>query len=397
LIAAHRPVPAQLPMAAWVVLGGAMWVGIALLAARMFATVPPSAGFDLELLLAAGRDVAAGRSPYDPALVAGAAPAATSLFYSYPPLVAQAAAFLAGLPSSLIFGAMSTVALAGVGAAAVVLRNRLAPDLDGRVVAAGSIAAAAVVLPFAIGILFGNVDAFFPLLYGLLLAGCLSSRPRDQVLGGVALAIAVLAKVHPAILGLWLVARVVRGRFLREEEIAPIIRTLAGAAGTAALLLGVSVVIGGPGIWLDYLRVLGVMSGADVLDPRNAAPATQLVLLVGGDNGLARLVHLPVAVGAIAVTGWAAIARRDTIESLAWAAAASLFILPVTWYHYPAALLPFGIAAMLRAWGAPVATWVALALGGAIVLAAAGLVWPPFLWVAVALVVAAAWRSGIDR
>jgi glycosyl transferase family 87 len=397
VIAARRPVAAQLPVAAWAVLGGAMWVGIALLAARMFATVPPSAGFDLELLLAAGRDVAAGRSPYDPAMVAGAAPAGTSLFYSYPPLVAQAAAFLATLPSAVIFGAGSLAAVAGVGAASLVLRNRLAPDLDSRVVAAGSIAAAAVVLPFAIGILFGNVDAFFPLLYGLLLAGCLSKRPRDQVLGGVALALAVLAKVHPAILALWLVARLVRGRFLREEEIAPIVRTLAAAAATGALLVGISIVIGGPGIWLEYVRVVGVMSGVEVLDARNAGPASQLVLLVGGDNGLARFAHLPVALGAIAVTGWAAVARRDALESLAWAAAASLFILPLTWYHYPAALLPFGIAAMLRAWGAPAAGPVALALGGATVLAAAGLVWPPLLWVAVALVIAAAWRSGIDR
>jgi Glycosyltransferase family 87 len=397
VIAARRPVAAQLPMAAWAVLGGAMWVGIGLLAARMFATVPPSAGFDLELLLAAGRDVAAGRSPYDPAIVAGAAPAGTSLFYSYPPIVAQAAAFLASLPSGLIFAAGSIAAVAGVGVVALLVRNRLAPDLDGRVVAAGSIAAAAVVLPFAIGIIFGNVDAFFPLLYGLLLAGCLSSRPRDQVLGGVALAVAVLAKVHPALLGLWLVARLVRGRFLREEEIAPIVRTLAGAAGTGALLLGVSLALGGPGIWFEYVRVVGVMSGAELLDARNAAPATQLVLLIGGDNGLARIVHLPIAAGAIAVTAWAAIARRDTIESLAWAAAASLVILPLTWYHYPAALLPFGIAAILRAWGTPAAGRVGLALGGATVLAAAGLVWPPLLWVAVGLVVAAAWRSGIGR
>ncbi len=397
MTAARRPVAARLPIAAWAVLGGAMWAGIALLAARMAATVPPTAGFDLELILAAGRDVAAGRSPYDPALVAGAAPAGTNLFYSYPPLVAQAATFLAGLPSGAVFAASSVLAVAGVGAAALVLRNRIAPELDGRVVAAGSIAAAAAVLPFAIGILFGNLDAFFPLLYGLLLAGCLSTRPRDQVLGGVALALAVLAKVHPAVFGVWLVARLVRGRVHREEEIGPIVRTIAAAAGASALLIGISVVLGGQAIWLEYLRVVGVLSGADVLDPRNAAPATQLVLLIGGDNGLARLVHVPVALVAIAVTGWAAVARRDTLESLAWAAAASLFILPITWYHYPAALLPFGIAAMLRAWGTRAAGRVALLLGGACVLAAAGLAWPPLLWVAVALVVAAAWWSRTDR
>lgn len=395
MIAARSPVPARFSMVAWAVLGVAMWAGLALLAARMFSTVPPSAGFDLELLLAAGRDVAAGLSPYEPSIVAGTAPAGTSLFYSYPPLVAQAAAFVAGLPSSVVFASWSVAAVAGVGAVALVLRNRLAPDVDGRVVAAGSIAAAAVVLPFAIGILFGNLDAFFPLLYGVLLAGCLSTRPRDQVLGGVALAIAVLAKVHPAVLGLWLVARLVRAR--RERGIAPIVRTLSAAAATAALLVGFSVLLGGPEVWREYLRVVAVMSGAELLDPRNAGPAAQLVLFLGGDNGLVRLVHLPVALGAVVVTAWAALARRDMLESLAWAAAASLFILPVTWYHYPAALLPFGIAALLRTYGTPAAPPVAGLLAAACVLAAVGLIWAPLLWVAVGFVIAAAWRSGRDR
>jgi Glycosyltransferase family 87 len=393
-IAPRRPISTGLPTAAWALLGAGMWTGIALLAARMFATVPPSAGFDLELLLAAGRDVAAGRSPYDPSIVAGVAPAGTSLFYSYPPLVAQAAALVAGLPSAAVFAAWSLAAVAGVGAAALALRARLAPEIDSRIAAAGSIAAAAVVLPFAIGILFGNLDAFFPLLYGLLLVGCLSTRPVDQVVGGAALAVAALAKVHPAVLGLWLVARLIRVR--HDEGLAPIGRILAGAGATAGILVGLSVLVGGAGVWGEYLRVAAVMSGADLVDPRNAGPAAQLVVFLGGDNGLVRLVHVPVALAAVAVTGWAALARRDPLESLAWGAAASLFILPVTWYHYPAALLPFGIGAMLRSYGTPAAPQVAGILTGACALAAVGLVWPPLLWAAVGFVVAAAWRSGRD-
>jgi glycosyl transferase family 87 len=334
-------------------------------------------------------------SPYEPSIIAGVAPTGTSLFYSYPPLVAQTAAFVSALPSGAVFAAWSIAAVAGVGAAALALRARLAPDLDARVVAAGSIAVAAVVMPFAIGVIFGNLDAFFPLLYGLLLAGCLSTRPRDQVLGGAALAIAALAKVHPAALGLWLLVRLVRAR--REDGVRPIVRILASAAVTAALLSGISIAVGGPDIWREYAGVVAVLSGGSVLDPRNAGPAAQLVLLLGGDNGLLRLVHLPVALGALAVTGWAALARRDALESLTWAAAASLFILPVTWYHYPAALIPFGIAAMLRSHDTPAAAHVALLLGAACVLAAAGLVWPPLLWAAVALVVVAAARSARDR
>ena len=72
------------------IVGVVGWVGLLWLGATLYAATPPKAGFDLELLLRAGRDVAAGRSPYDPALVAGSAPVAESLFYSYPPVVAQA-------------------------------------------------------------------------------------------------------------------------------------------------------------------------------------------------------------------------------------------------------------------------------------------------------------------
>ena len=63
-----------------VVLAGVVaWAGLIWLAMQMFATNPPTAAFDLELLLKAGRDVAAGRSPYDPAIVAAAAPVAERL------------------------------------------------------------------------------------------------------------------------------------------------------------------------------------------------------------------------------------------------------------------------------------------------------------------------------
>src|SRR2546427_456490 len=65
--------PAGLPAVAWVVVGVIGWTALAALAARLLATQPPSAGFDLELLLEAGRRIAAGQSPYDPALVGGAA------------------------------------------------------------------------------------------------------------------------------------------------------------------------------------------------------------------------------------------------------------------------------------------------------------------------------------
>src|SRR4051812_8070703 len=102
---------------AWVVLGLIGWTALIALAWRMFATRPPTAGFDLELLLEAGRRIAAGQSPYDPALIGGAVVQAESLFYSYPPPVAQLMRLLAGVPSGLVllgWGAGATAATVAV-------------------------------------------------------------------------------------------------------------------------------------------------------------------------------------------------------------------------------------------------------------------------------------------
>ena len=98
--------------------GAVGWIGLIWLGARMFQTQPPTAAFDLELLLRAGRDVAEGRSPYDPAIVAGTAPVAERLFYSYPPVVAQVLSLVAGIPSAAIFVIWVAAAVAGWAAVA---------------------------------------------------------------------------------------------------------------------------------------------------------------------------------------------------------------------------------------------------------------------------------------
>ena len=85
----------------------------------------------------------------------------------------------------------------------------------------------------------------------------------------------------------------------------------------------------------------------------------------------------------------AAWSRRDTLESLAWAAAASLVVLPVTWFHYPAAMIPFAVAAVLRARGSAVATQVSGLVAGALVVSVVAIAVLPLIWVAVGLVIAA--------
>ena len=76
-------------------------LGIVAIGMQLGAATPSNLGFDLELLLQAGRDIANGRSPYASELINGSAPTATHLFYSYPPPVAQAFAVFAFLPSNL--------------------------------------------------------------------------------------------------------------------------------------------------------------------------------------------------------------------------------------------------------------------------------------------------------
>ena len=152
------------------------WAGLAWLAIQLYSTTPRTAGFDLELLLQAGRDVAAGRSPYDPAIVAGAAPVAERLFYSYPPVVAQVMALLAAVPSPVMFVVWAAAAVAGLAAMGVALARRVAPAVPSGQVGLTLVALTPLLFPFAIGLLFGNLDVFFPLLYGAVLLGVLPRR-----------------------------------------------------------------------------------------------------------------------------------------------------------------------------------------------------------------------------
>jgi hypothetical protein len=350
----------------------------------MFNQTPRTAGFDLELLLQAGRDVAAGRSPYVPSMVAGQAPGATDLFYSYPPPVAQAFSLVAAIPSAVSFAALWVGALAGLAAAAAIIGGRLA-DAPRRYVLP-ALAVAPLFLPFGIGLLFGNLDVLFPFAYGLVLVAAVSPRPGDRVAGGVALALAAIAKIHPASMGLWFVTRAIRERSTTGRSPSAPVVAAAVATGLGVLLL--SVATGGVGLWREYLPVASAASGAQLLDPRNAGPAAQLALVLGGDEALVRSLHIPVALAALAATLAAAWLIRDPLTSIAVAAVASLVVLPITWYHYPAALIPFTIAAVARSSGTTSGArtgYLLLAAGATATVAVASL---PLLHVAIGLGVA---------
>jgi len=368
------------------VIGMIGWIGLIWLGVRLFATTPPTAGFDLELLLQAGRNVAAGRSPYDPALIAGTAPVAERLFYSYPPFVAQAFAAVAAVPSPVMLVAWNALALVALAFVAARLARRLAPDLEPRTVALATVALAPLMFPLAIGMIFGNLDVFFPFLYGLLLLGVLSGAAlADSIAGGIAVSVAALAKLHPGSLGVWVLVRAVGAAEAR--------RVLAAAVVAGLAILGVSLIVGGVTPWSEYAAVVRAGSGADIVDPRNGGPAAQIALLLGsGDaaaGSLARALQPAVTVLALAVSAVAAWRLRDPAESLAWAAAASLVVLPVTWFHYPSALIPFAIAFLLRARNGPAARATSACILAAAVVAALAIGWLPLLYVAIGLVLVA--------
>jgi Glycosyltransferase family 87 len=359
------------------------WIGVVAIGSQLASMSSAALGFDLELLLQAGRDVAAGRTPYAAELVAGTAPTATELFYSYPPPVAQAMTIVAGLPTYVVLVVWGVLATGGLLAVAEALRRRLAPDRSRAAVLGICAAAAPLTLPFTVGLLFGNFDVFFPLLYGTMLLAVLDPSRRAQLRGGIALVLASL-KLHPASLGLWFL---VRGFRDRASAGGLVVAATAIAVGVAILI--VSVLLDRIGLWPQYAQVVRAGTGAVIVDPRNAGIAALAAGAVGGGDALARSLHLAVALVAIAVTVWAGWRRGDAVEGFAWAAAASLSTLPVTWYHYPSAMIPVAIAAWLRA-EQDSGRRVRLAIVAAMIVAAVAIAVLPLLWMAIGLVILAA-------
>ena len=362
----------------------------------MLGQSPPAAGFDLELLLTAGRRVAAGSTPYDPGAVAHGLQA-RDLFYSYPPFVAQALVPFAGLPTWLVL----TGWWLGAGAGLVLIAALLARAPIGRPARALpalsldcallAFAAAPLFFPFTVALLFGNVDAWFPLLFGavaltLVTHGTAPSR-ATSILGGVALAVASAVKLHPGTLVIWLAARrpEAGSRWSRGTVIA-------AAVATGLSILALSLLAGGVGPWRDYINYLSLGSAADLASRVNIGPGSQLALLAG-DSGLARPLAVVFAGAAVVATIAAARLVRDPLESLSWAIVASLIVLPVTWYHYPVALIPVALVAWTRSRGAARARSVSVALAAVVVVADVSVALPVAIWLAVVLLFVAVRRS----
>ena len=402
----------------WVVVGVTGWAGLIALGATLLAARPPQAGFDLTLILDAGRRVAAGLSPYAPGAVS-AGTRAEDLFYSYPPPIAQAASLVAGLSTGaalVLSGLGATVGL-GLVAGGFVGRGRAARALD---LVLPTLALAPFVYPFAIALLFGNLDAWFPFAYGAVLVAVLRSdgargqsdgtRGRWGIVAGIALGLATIAKVYPGALLGWLAIRGVRAwigsRYATRRGLPAEWAVLGVAVVTIGVVAGVSVTVGGIGPWEDYVGVLRAGATAQLAGALNIGPASQLALLDGAPSLAA---HLAPVIGAaallvIALAAW--FVRRVSL-SLAIAAVASLVVSPITWFHYPVAILPFAVAAWALASSAAGARGsgagagavtgagsVAGLLVAALVVAGASIAAPVAVWIAVGLVLVALAISG---
>jgi hypothetical protein len=370
-----------LSAAVWSLVGIIGWVGLAVVAAQLAAMVPPRAGDDLRLLIAAAARWQGGAVLYT-AQGANSPLVAEGLFYSYPPLVAQALVPFAALPFGIILGGWAFGAAAGLA----VVAHRL--GRMGRNVTLPAVALAAFVYPFAIAALFGNLNVWFPLLFGLILLAVLLPGRGSTVAGGIALAVASAAKLHPATLGAWLLAR----RW-RDGPAGPSGRILAVAIVGGLGLLASSLLVGGAGPWVEYVAFLrGGAAQADIVSPLNIGPASQLALALGLSETAARTIQVPVTMAALVTTVVTGRLLEDPIASFAVATIASLVALPVTWFHYPVALLPVAIAAATRAdQAARSATLVALT--AAVVVAGLAIAAPIVVWVAVAFVLLAVYAS----
>lgn len=373
--------------------GAVGYAGLAAIAAIGLARRPPQAAFDLQLVLEAGRRVSAGLSPYQPGAV-GAGTQAESLFYSYPPPVAQAASLAAGMPKEVVFWAFAVGAVAGLAIAAAVLARRVAPAMRVRDVVIPTVALAPFVFPFAVAVLFGNVDAWYPLVFGLLLVGVIpvtghESR-RAAVVGGVALGLATIAKLQPGVLLAWLALWGYRERRRAGAGAGSGAWIALGAAVvTLVAVAGASLLAGGFGPWQDYVAFIRAGTGADLVSALNIGPASQLALLTG-DSSLAAAAAPFVAVAAVAIVGHVAWWWRDPVASLAVATTAALVVTPITWFHYPVALIPFAVVAWVRVREHPPnAGRVALFLVVAAVVGGASVLAPVDVWVAVVFVLAA--------
>jgi hypothetical protein len=311
-------------------------------------------------------------------------------YYKYPPLFALLLAPLTGLTmrAALQVWNLANLLFLGGGLLAVLRAHdrRLGAGAPAAVLL---VTLALVFQPVVDTLIAGQMDLA---IFGLLAFTYWALRTGRPGWAGALLAVAVLFKLYPAVLLVFLL--------LRRER-----RALAAFAGTTVALVAGSLAFTGVAPWWDFLTVALPHNGGPTAWVENQTFAGFLARLLTDNSvpapfpaappGPALALTIGTAVWALglpAATIWTArrpVGRRDPGYALGFAlfAAVTVMALPNAWFHYMTLLLlPLGIGLLVAeeaagrwwaAWPRPVTAALAL-LGLAAVVLAVGsypLVW----------------------
>jgi hypothetical protein len=308
---------------------------------------------------AAAGAIAAGSSPYAPAMLGGPVPAQGLGAYRYPPPLAQLLVPLAALPllqAALLWASLQIVAL--FSATWLALTAGGARATRERFLWSG--VATTYFLPGFDSVWKGNVSGFLALAVAVALAAGSAPRPA-----GIVASLATLVKLTPGALLLPAASAALGGA--RQA------RTMLLAAAAAAVVVLLPSVALAPDAWRDYATVLPNLLAGPADYPTNLAPGSLAAVYLPAATWLASAVRLLAVAGGLGLLGLSVgLARRPERwgAAIAAAVAGSLLLPAATWYHYLAVLLP------LAAFAWPTAGVAQRAA----MLAGAGLVYAGFGW-----------------
>jgi alpha-1,2-mannosyltransferase len=332
--------------------------GLVILAAQAAGTL----GFDFLAYQQAASRVLAGERLYDPTVQQTGG---FGLFYYPPPFV------LAVLPFALVPAATATWLWLGASMAMLVAGVALLPV--GVTVRWTTLLLAGLSWPVAYALKLGQVG---PLLFLLFSIGW---RWLDRPLAvGAAGALGAIVKLQPGLILVWAVLT----RRFRAVLLGGAILVVAAAAAT--------VVLGGVGVWQDYVALIRNVSDP-ITTPHNFTPGAA-AYQAGVPAGLATAIQVLSSVLVVAAVILAAL-RAPADASLLVAIVASQLLSPVLWDHY-AMLLLLPVAWLLerRQWWAVLIPLVTSAV--TLVVSLPAVIYPVMFWISLLGVLAVGLREG---
>jgi len=264
-------------------------------------------GYDYQAYLQAARRIIDGAPLYDVSVnVAGG-----FAIYLYPPPFALTVIPFALLPDQIGLWQWEAVAIGAVviGVAILPVRARVRWTM---------LLLSIINWPVLYAVLLGQVG---PLLFLLFAIGW-RWRDRPLVLG-LTMATGALIKVQPVILLGW---AALTGRW----------RAVAVALGTIAIAAAVSTLVFGPGVWSDFIALLGRVNSS-VATPNGFSPGA-IAYRAGVPESTAQLIQT-VTIVVVAAIVLVAILKASAEVSYLTTVVASQVLSPVVWDHYAIVLI----------------------------------------------------------